>query len=534
MSLSSRSHRPLIMGSKGAVGANHPAAALTGLDILRAGGNAFDATVAIALSLGVVEPMMAGLGGDGIYQTFLASSSKSLVFNGTGAAPSAATPDRFRATGLPIRGPLSVSVPGALAALSAIHGSHGRLPWAQLVAPAIELAREGFPVTHLYCYFANRARDVLESDERSARTFLAAGSPAALVRQPDLARTLEEIATDGADTFYRGNLAKRLVASMRPAGILVDADDLALCVPELTKPIRVTYRGFVVNQTPPNSSGFMLLQMLKIIECFDLTRLGPEQRVHIMVEAKKLAFQDCERYCTDPSFGEIPLDRLLSDDYAAECAAKINLTRAADLRLAEPEFVDGNTTYFCVVDAEGNAVSAIQSLNSSFGSGMIAGDTGILLNNRMPYWHLAGDHPNRLLPRKRVRHTMNAPMVFKEDQLWAVEGTPGGDNQVQVNLQMLSAMIDFDMDPQAAAELPRWSSCQRGQGVDWPHEGDDSLTIEPGFGSGVLIELGRLGHRLNRIAALEGPCNVQAIRIMENGVRVVGSDPRGDGWAAAY
>lgn len=521
------------MGANGAVGANHPAAAVTGLDILRAGGNAFDATVAIALALGVVEPMMSGLGGDGIYQIFLASPGESLVFNGTGAAPLVAAADRFRGTGLPVRGPLSVSTPGALGALAALHKAHGRLPWSSLVAPAIDFARNGFPATHYYCYFANQARGVLEADERSARIFLKETSLAAIVRQPELASSLEEIASDGAETFYRGSLARKLIAGMLRDGALVSADDLASCIPEITKPIRATYRGLVVSQTPPNSGGFALLQMLKIVECFDLVQLPPELRIHVMVEAKKLAFMDLEQHASDPAFREVPLDHLLSDEYAAACAAKIDLKRAADLALAEPELA-ANTTYFCVIDAEGNAVSAIQSLNSSFGSGMIAGDTGILLNNRMPYWHLADGHPNRLVPRKRVRHTMNAPMVFKDGSLWAVEGTPGGEHQVQVNLQTLSAMIDFGMDPQAAAEAPRWSSSQRGQGVDWPHGGDGRLTVESRFGDELLAKLDGLGHQLNRVGPLDGPCNVQAMLIMKNGIRAVGSDPRGDGWAAAY
>src|SRR6185503_11164038 len=193
----------------------------------------------------------------------------------------------------------------------------------------------------------------------------------------------------------------------------------------------------------------------------------------------------------------------------------------------------GDTTYYCVVDADGNAVSAIQSINSGFGSGVTAGDTGVLLNNRMAYWHLASGHANRLTPGKRVRHTMNAPMVFKDGRLWAVEGTPGADNQVQINLQVLTSMMDFGADPQAALEAPRWTSSQQGQGANWPHEGDGRLTIEPGFGPDVLAGLERLGHRLTRVGPLEGPCSVQAIRVMENGMRVAGSDPRRDGWAGA-
>jgi gamma-glutamyltranspeptidase len=539
MYIPTRNHRVLIMGRNGAVGSNQPLATQAGLDTLRAGGNAIDASVAISLTLGVVEPGMSGLGGDGFYQVYTAENATSRCYNATGGAPIAATPERFRASGIAVRGPLSVSTPGLLGGIGAMHAALGKLPWYQLCAPAIEHAREGFAVTHHYRHFAADVRAILAADPRSRSVFLGnldVGVPqlAALIRQPDLARTLEEIAQDGPDTFYRGRLAKRLAAGMRAAGVLVDERDLEASQPQPQDPIAVAYRGFRVTQTPPNSTGFTMLQMLKIAERFDLPALDPAQRIHVLVEAKKKAFQDRERYGTDPRFGDVPLDRLLSDAYADECAAAIDMARASNLTLAEPEAAVGDTTYFCVVDAAGNAVSGIQSLNSGFGSGVTAGDTGILLNNRMAYWHLAPGHPNRLAPGKRVRHTMNAPMVFRNDKLWAVEGTPGADNQVQINLQVLTSMMDLGADPQSALEAPRWTSSQQGQGANWPHEGDGRLTIEPGFGANVLAELERLGHRLNRVAPLEGPCSVQAIRIADNGVRMAGSDPRRDGWAGAY
>ena len=537
MYLPDRTYRTLMMGRRGAVGTNHPLATQTGLDVLRAGGNAIDATVAIALSLGVVEPMMSGLGGDGFYQVHDGGTGQTRCWNATGGAPFAATPDRFSAAGIAVRGPLSVSTPGMLAGLAALHAAKGSRPWRELCAPAIEHARDGFAATHHYRHFSAGGRDVLAADRRSHAVFLGGletGVPAlaAIIRQPDLARTLEEIAEGGAETFYRGALAKRLATGMRAAGVLVDERDLAECQPEIQDPIAIAYRGFRVTQTPPNSTGFTMLQMLKIVERFDFSGFDPVRRIHVLVEAKKRAFLDRERYGTDPRFGSVPLERLLSDAYADECAASIDMARAADIALAEPERA-GDTTYFAVVDAQGNAVSGIQSINSGFGSGVTAGDTGVLLNNRMAYWHLADGHANRLVPGKRVRHTMNAPMVFKNNRLWAVEGAPGADNQVQVNLQVLTAMMDLDADPQSALEAPRWTSAQPGQGANWPHEGDGRLTIEPGFGDAILSGLERLGHRLHRVGPLEGPCMAQAIRIMDNGVRMAGSEPRRDGWAGA-
>ncbi len=523
------------MGRRGAVGANHPLAALAGLEVLRGGGNAVDAAVAVATTLAVVEPHMSGLGGDALYHVFLARTGGSEVFNGTGAAPASASAERF-ADGIAVRGPRSVSVPGALAGLAALHTAHGTRPWSALFGAAIEAARDGFAVTHAYRHFSADTRAVLAADARSRAVFLDDGAPppvGALVRQEALARTLEEVAAEGAETLYRGPLARRLVAAMAEAGVPIEAADLAACSAERVAPIKVRYRGFDVAQTPPNSTGFTFLQMLRTAERFDLARLDPASRIHFLVEAKKLAFLDRERFGGDPRFGQVPLDELLSDAQADACAERIDPRRAAELPLDTPQR-DGDTTYFCVVDAAANAVSGIQSLNSAFGSGVTAGETGVLLNNRMAYWHLAPGHANRLAPGKRVRHTMNAPIVTRDGRLWAVFGTPGADHQVQVNLQVLTALVDLGADPQQAVEAPRWTSAQPGQGANWPHEGDGRLTVEPGFGAETLRELEARGHRLDRVGPLEGPCSVQAIRLAENGMRIAGSDPRRDGWAAAW
>ena len=532
MQLIARTHRPLIMGRNGAVGANHPLATQAGLDMLRAGGNAVDAAAAISLALGVVEPMMSGLGGDGFYSLYLRGSGTRTVFNGTGPAPRAATPDAYP-DGIPIAGPRSVSVPGCLGAIGAMHAAHGKLPWAKLAGPAIGFARDVYGVTHRHAEITEENRGRLAADRLTGLTFL--GKPVGgLVVQADLARTLEEIAAEGAESFYRGALARRLARGMAEAGVLVGEADLAEFRPEETPPIAITYRGYEVTQTPPNSTGFVMLEMLKIAERFDLASLSPAARIHVLVEAKKRAFQDRERFGADPRHNKVPLERLLSDAHADAAAAAIDLDRAAVPELRVAEAAEGDTTYFCVVDGEGNAVSGIQSLNNAYGSGVTAGDTGVVLNNRMAYWHLAPGHANRLVPGKRVRHTMNAPMVFKDGALWAVLGTPGADHQVQVNTQMLTGMIDLGADPQTVLESPRWSSSQAGQGANWPHDGDASLTIEADMGAEVLAGLEARGHVLNRVGHLEGPCAMQAIRVLDNGLRMAGSDPRRDGWAGAF
>jgi gamma-glutamyltranspeptidase len=532
-----RSYRPLIIGRRGAVAANHPLAAQAGLLALRAGGNAIDGAVATAVTLAVVEPMMSGLGGDGFYHVYEQATGRAVVFNGTGPAPAAATPERY-ASGIPRIGPLSISVPGTLSALDAMHKRFGRLPWRDLFSEAIAFARDGFGATRSYCHFAEEYRTTLAADPRSAAVFLDNGSPPPLgapIMQPDLARSLEEIAADGADGFYRGRLARRLAAGLEAAGSLISTADLAAFEAERQEPIGIDYRGFTVLEAPPNSTGFILLEELKILEHFDLARMGllSADAVHVMVEAKKLAFADRERWGADPRSVAAPVEKLLSSGYTARLAACIDMKRAAPSRGSGA--TSGDTTYFCTADGEGNAVSGVQSINSGFGSGVIAGNTGILLNNRMTYWHLDPDHPNRLQPGRRVRHTMNPPIVLKDGALWCVFGTPGADNQVQINLQVLTAMIDFGLDPQQAAEMPRWTSNVPGQYANWPHDGEDALTIERRFPEAVRAELAHRGHPVKTVGDLEGPCSVEIIRRdTDGGMLLAGSDPRRDGWSAAW
>ncbi len=519
------------MGRRGAVATNHPLATQAGLDILRAGGNATDAAAAVSLMLGVVEPHMSGLGGDGFCHVWV--EGRSTVYNGTGSAPAAAAADRFP-EGMPLSGPRAVSTPGTLAGIAAMHAAHGALPWAEVVRPAAARAREGFAATHAYRHFAGNARAILRADPRSAGAFLHDGeAPAlgALVVQSDLAAMLEAIAAEGPDALYRG-----AAGAFAQAGTLVGAEDLAAMKPEVQDPIAITYRGHEVRQTPPNSIGFVLLQELKILERFDLSGLAPDapEAIHLMVEAKKRAFLDRERFATDPRHRAVPVDHLLSEAHARAQAATIDPARAASIPLSHAAPGDGDTTYFCVVDADGNAVSAIQSLNSAFGSGVTAGNTGILLNNRMTCWHLDPAHPNALRPGKRVRHTMNAPMIFRDGRPWAVLGTPGADNQVQVNLQIIVALVDFGLDPQQAVEMPRWTSDQPGQSANWPHGGDEGLTLEADIPDETVAALRAKGHDVRLVPPLEGACSVECIRILDNGVRMAGSDPRRDGWAAAY
>ena len=526
-----RAHRPLIMGRRGAVDSNHPVATQAGLDVLRAGGNAADAAVAVALTLGVVEPHMSGLGGDGFYHVWDAAQRRGRVFNGTVAAPAGATAESYRARGgIPLHGPLSVSVPGMMAGLELMHRGCGARDWRGLFSSAVDAARDGFAVTHHLRTFAEANRMRMPEGSRAAAIFLPGGAApplGAVLRQEGLAVTLEAL-SGGAD------FAALLAPGAAAAGVPIGLADLAGVAAEELAPIAVPYRGFTVAQTPPNSTGFTLLQMLRILDRHDLAALGwgSAALIHVMVEAKKRAFLDREAYGGDPHGRDVPMAMLLSEARAAEHAAAIDLARAADLPLKPPPG-GGDTTYFCVVDPAGNAVSAIQSINSAFGSGVIAGETGVLLNNRMSYWHLEPGHANTLIPGRRVRHTMNAPMILRDGQPWCVLGTPGADNQVQVNAQAIVGLCDFGMDPQQVVEAPRWTSSQYGQPANWPHEGDDVLTIEAGFAAAAPA-LEAMGHRIKLVPPLEGPCSLEAIRLLDNGVRMAASDPRRDGWAGAF
>jgi gamma-glutamyltranspeptidase/glutathione hydrolase len=534
-----RAYRPVIMGRRGAVASNHPLATQAGLLALQAGGHAVDGALAVAATLSVVEPMMSGLGGDGFYHVYDRRTGDAVVFNGTGPAPRAATAERY-AAGIPLSGPLAVSVPGSVGAWGTMHARFGRRPWASAFAAAIHHAGDGFGATRAYRHFAGEQRAVLAADARSKTVFLRGGEAPAVgtsITQPELARTLDALAGEGAEGFYRGALSRHVAAGLQHAGALVTAQDLADYRPEVQRPIEVRYRGYVVREAPPNSVGWVLLQELLLVEHFDLARmgLGSADLVHTLVEAKKLAFADRERWGADPRTLTAPLDVLLSRAYAARRATEIDLRKAMTPPVPAGSVAPGDTTYFCVVDGDGNAVSGIQSINSAFGSGVTAGDTGILLNNRMTPWHLEAGHPNRLEPGKRVRHTMNPPMVFKDDELWAVFGTPGGDNQVQINLQVLTGMIDFGLDPQQAAEMPRWSSTHPGQEANYPHACPDALNMESRFATDVREDLAGRGHPVVVLGDLEGPCSVEIIRRdAGTGMLLAGSDPRRDGWALAY
>lgn len=542
----SDAYRPVVMGRNGMVASGHPLASQAGIRVMQEGGNAVDAAIATAAALNVVEPNMSGIGGDGFLLIYWAERGELRCVNATGAAPRAAHRELFLAEGIPPKGSRSVSVPGLVDGWLLAHARYGALSLERALSPAIGLAAEGFPVSFRLAgslaaeAAGNGGPPLLATFPTSRAIFTREGRPllpGETLRQGDLARTFRAIASGGREAFYEGELARAMARFSEDQGGLLSLDDLKAHHARWDEPIRTTYRGCEVAEFPPNSSGHILLQELNIVERFDLAALGRNSAaaIHLMVEAKRLAFDDRERFVADPDWVKIPLTGLLSKEYAAERAARIDPERAmTDLPPGEPERY-GDTTCFCVVDGQGNAVCQLQSLQSEFGSGLVAGDTGILLNNRMTYWHLEEEHVDCLQPGKRVRHTMNPVMAFRDGRLSLVCGTPGADTQVQTNLQLLTHVIDFGLNVQEAVEAPRWRHCGSGTESTFPHTCADELLLEARFPEEARAGLSARGHAVRLLAPWAASGNAQAIQVdAATGARFGASDPRRDGYAIGW
>lgn len=532
-------HRPVVMGLNGAVTSGHPLGSAAGIRALQRGGSAVDAIVAMAAAVGVVEPQMSGVGGDGFTLVFDASIGEVFTINGTGAAPRGATLEAY-VDGIPKLGPLAASVPGAVGGWAAMHQRWGRLSFAEALQPAIELAEQGWPVSHNLAFDFHNAHAGLERFAATRAAYLPKGEPplaGAVLRQPALAATLREIADSHGEALYRGALAERLSAAVQADGGLLDAQSLAEYQPEIVAPLSVPYRGLTVFEPGPNSTGHVLLQELMMTALLDMrTWSSPSvELVHHMVEIKKLAFEDRERYAADPRvFRPLPPD-LLTEAYARRRFSAVNAGRARVQETADVA-ADGNTTYLAAMDRDGNVASMTTSINGAFGSGYVAGDTGILLNNRMTYWHLDPAHPNALAPGKRVRHTVSPAIALENGRPVMAIGTPGADGQVQTIYQVFVNIVDFGMNLQQAVEQPRWRSFVDGQDANWPHRSSNELRVEGRMRAGVIEGLQARGHLVVRdVDWSSGMGSVQVIaRDPTSGVLFVGSDPRRDAYGMAY
>jgi gamma-glutamyltranspeptidase/glutathione hydrolase len=534
--------RPATMAMSGMVASPHSLASAAGFDALRAGGSAVDAVIATGAALSVVYPHMTSVGGDAFWLVYDAKARRARYLNGGGCAARRASIDWFRERNMrevPLRGflPATLTVPGAVASWCAAHGEYGKLPLAHNLDAAIGYAREGFPVTGRLA----RAIELHAADGSLSANALAIFAPAgAAPRAGDklsnrgLARVLQRIAEAGREGFYAGETARALASFSRAEGGFFDEADLLAQRASWGEPLSGSYRGVEILETPPPTQGFTVLEMLNLVEPYEIARMDPlgAELAHLLVQAKQIAYHDRDSLLADPEFHPVPAEKLISKAHASERRKLMSAERALPWDLV-PSYgtLAGDTVFVCAVDAEGNAAALIQSLYFSFGSGVVAGDTGVVLQNRSAYFSLDPRHPNRLEPGKRPMHTLIASMALKDGRLWQVLGCMGADGQPQIHLQSYVGLVDFGFDIQQALEAPRWLSGRYNIG-----EPRDLLNMEGRFPEATMKELERRGHAVNRWPEwCELAGHAHGITLdPASGVRVGGSDPRSDGAAIGY
>jgi gamma-glutamyltranspeptidase / glutathione hydrolase len=521
---------------------SQPLATTTALEVMRRGGSAVDAAIAANAVLGLTEPTGGGIGGDLFAIVWDPESKKLHGLNASGRSPRSLTLDYFTSRdmkSIPSHGPLPVTVPGAVDGWFELHARFGRLPRTEVLGPAIGYARTGFPVTEVIADGWQRNARVLEKYPGFSATFMPGGrAPVTgeLFVNPRLARTYETIAKGGRDAFYKGDIARAIGAYMRENGGFLSYEDLAAHRSEWVEPVSTSYRGYDVWELPPNGQGIAALQMLNILEGFDLAKMGygSADYLHVLAEAKKLAFEDRARYYADPDFAPAPVDRLLSRDYARERRALIDMSRAAKTYPAgEFPGAKSDTVYLTVADPDGMMVSLIQSNFRGMGSGMTPGDLGFVLQDRGEQFSLAPGHANVYEPGKRPFHTIIPAFVTRDGEPLISFGVMGGDMQPQGHVQVLVNMIDFGMNLQEAGDAPRLRHDGSSSPTDEVMTDGGELALEPGFDPAVIRELERRGHRM---AGKRGDFGgYQAIRRdPATSVYAGASESRKDGHAAGF
>ena len=578
---SNSSWRPTVVARHGMVAAGHPLAAEAGLRILKAGGNAVDAAIATWAVQGEVEPGMTGLGADMFALIYLAKTGEVKFINGTGFAPQAATIDFYKSKGgLPDQGPLSIAVPGAVGGAAFALKKYGTRPLADVLAPAIEIAEQGFPITETLAGQLASGREKLQKWPSTTKVWFKDGKPLQtgdILVNPALAKTLRAIATQGPDVFYKGEVAKNTADFLKKSGGIITEADLRSYEPFEDVPVRTNYRGVDVYECPPNSQGYLMLEALNILEGFDLKAMGHNSApyLHAVTEALKLSFADRNKYVGDPKFvPNIPMKGLLSKEYASvrrqaidpnkaiagEPApgdpTRITTTSQAGVRdvarrvqpsdrYANPQLVPTTvgdfdpdkilnlTTYLAVVDKDHNMVSVTSSLLSGFGSGMVVDGGGFFLNDRMRYWWLEPGNVNALQPGKRVRQTINPALALKDGKPFVVFGTPGADTQPQTQLQFFLNVVEFGMEVQQALEQPSVIS-NSFQDSYYPHNVLGKLLTPAMLADSVKQELAAKGHQLD-IRNVRGVGSVKAVMIHpRTGVLMGGVSPTGDSYVMAW
>ena len=546
---------PLARGTHGAVVAPHHLATSAGLAILRAGGSAVDAAIATNAVLGVVMPSGCGIGGDAFWLIWDADEGRQSALNGSGRAAGASDPAGLRASGrmsIPRRGPLSITVPGAVRSWGDAHARFGRLSRAAILAPAIELARGGFPASESFIKAVEIATpwvaETLGPDTGFFSVYRPAGRPwrpGERIRLPALATTLSALADDGFDAFYDGPLGERQAQALDAIGSPIAISDFADHRSTWGEPLSMDYRGVRVTTHPPNSSGIVALELLGILAQFEppaaaafgLDGMTDASWIHLGIEAAKLAMADRDACLTDPAFRDIPTDRLVDPAYLATLAARIDPRRAAHPPAATNPS-GGGTVYLAIVDGEGNAVSLIESNYLGFGSGVVDPNTGIHYHNRGSYFSLDPRHPNVLEPGKRTLHTLLPGMLFRDGAAgpWVVAGSMGGDAQPQIHAQFVSSVVDGGLDVRTAVTAPRWF-VEPADHFAPPLQ----VRLEPRHVPGIAETLASFGHPMTPTAPFDDDLGHEhAIELIDGGPAspegslAAATDPRSDGLPAVW
>ncbi len=532
--------RSEVIAQNGMAATSQPLATQVAIDILKAGGTAVDAAIAANAVLGLVEPTGNGIGGDIFAIVWDAETKKLYGLNGSGRSPYTLTIEYFKKnniTRIPSLGPLPVSVPGCVDGWYELHGKFGRLPMATILKPAINYARNGFPVSELIAYYWRSNAHTLVKYPGFEEIFMPGGKAPAkgeIFRNPFLAETLEKIAADGRDVFYKGEIARKIVDYMQANGGFLTMKDFEDHTSEWVEPVSVNYRGYDIWELPPNGQGIAALQILNILENYDIRSLGfgSAEYIHLFTEAKKLAFEDRAKYYADPAFNKIPVGQLISKEYAKKRTALINRDRAGrSYSPGEPE--NGNTIYLTTADKEGNMVSLIQSNYRGMGSGMTPGRLGFVLQDRGEMFTLEEGHFNVYEPHKRPFQTIIPGFVTKDGQPFLSFGVMGGAMQPQGHVQIICNIIDFGMNIQEAGDAPRMQHLGSGEPTGEKMTDGGILTLETGFSWETIRELLKKGHTIEY--DLGGYGGYQAIRWDPvNKVYYGASESRKDGQAAGY
>jgi gamma-glutamyltranspeptidase/glutathione hydrolase len=521
-------NRSVVYAPNAMAATSHPRATLAAVEMLRAGGNAVDAAVTAVAALGVLEPQMTGIGGD-CFVLYAPAGKDVIAYNGSGRAPAAATAEWYRERQIhqiETPTPHSVTVPGAVEAWHRLITDHGTKDFAEVLQPAIELAENGYPVAPRVAFDWARLADHMARTETARRVYLPGGGPPNVgdrVPLPELAGTLRDIAAKGPDGFYTGRVAEDMVATLQRHGGLHTLDDFAAARGEYVTPIKTGYRGYEILECPPNGQGLIALIMLNILEGFDFGGGDPlgVRRLHLESEAARLAYRDRDAYLADPAKSGVPTETLLSEAYAAEQRLSIREDRAM-AEVPGPSLApSSDTVYLTVVDADGNAISFINSVFSVFGSGIVSDSTGVLFHNRGSSFVTQPGHPNAIGPGKRPMHTIMPGMLAKDGEVVMPFGVMGGHFQPFGHTHIVTNIIDFGLDVQRAIETPRIFHF------------DGELSAESGVPDETLGALAAMGHKVGRSPVPHG--GGQAIWIdRARGVLAGGSDPRKDGMALGY